>query len=285
MESLFYVQSHYGLKILLLKIPITVGAFFTVAFLSSLLSEKAHKTQKELFAMEEHIKRVEKMAAVGEMAAGLAHEIKNPLASIMGSIHLMTENQYDDPDREHLARIILREGDRLATLTSNFLLFAKPTTVSSQEIKIEKAVAEIIELFDKDPLIQNRIEIYQNCHSGASIHMNPDHFRHVMSNLLINAAEAIDGPGEITVQTQREQNNIACLSITDTGCGIAPRALKTIFNPFFTTKPNGTGLGLSIVHRILDSYHIRLDVNSQLDMGTTISLRYNPSAMPTRHNG
>jgi two-component system sensor histidine kinase PilS (NtrC family) len=272
----FFMEPIYGWMFLLFKIPITIVAFFAVAFLSSVLAEQAQGTKKELLAMEEHIKRVEKMAAVGEMAAGLAHEIKNPLASIMGSIHLINENQRYDPDQEHLAGIILREADRLTALVNNFLLFAKPPSISAKVIKIEQAVAEVVELFENDPSIQDRVEIIQNCHSTASTHMDPDHFRQILSNLLLNAAEAIKGYGKITIQTHLTPNRPIRLSIADTGCGIPPVNLKTIFNPFFTTKPKGTGLGLSIVHRILDAYHLRLNVDSQIHSGTTVSLLFEP---------
>ena len=268
------IHPEYGWKYLLYKIPITIGAFYAVAFLSSLLAEQAAKSRQELLAMEAHFKRVEKMAAVGEMAAGLAHEIKNPLAAIMGSVHLIHESRHDEPDHDRLTKIIMREGDRLTTLVNNFLLFAKPPQVSHKVIEIEKAVSEVVDLLEKDPLIQRRIRIVQKCHPDVHAQIDPDHFHQVLSNLLLNSAESIPSSGRIIIQTHRESPQRVRLSVADTGCGISPQHLKTIFNPFFTTKPNGTGLGLSIVHRILEAYNIRLDVRSYPQGGTIFNLLF-----------
>ena len=107
---------------------ITMIACFAVAFLSSLLAEQARKTKKDLLAMEEHVKRVEKMAAAGELGAGLAHEIKNPLASLTGSIQILKEEISYDQKHDRLMQIVLREADRLSSLVNNFLLFAKIST-------------------------------------------------------------------------------------------------------------------------------------------------------------
>jgi two-component system sensor histidine kinase PilS (NtrC family) len=256
------------------KLMITMLACFAVAFLSSLLSEQTRKSKEELRTMEGHVKRVEKMAAIGEMAAGLAHEIKNPLASLTGSIQLLKEDMRYDSDHARLMQIILREADRLSSLASNFLFYARPPAGKVEPIELDRALLETAELFEKDASNNGRISTIKNVSSDVWITMDPGHLHQILWNLLLNAAEAIDGEGQIGIDMFPLKNRQACVKITDNGCGISPEALKSIFDPFVTTKPNGTGLGLSIVHRILEAYDAWLNVESELNMGTTVTLNF-----------
>jgi two-component system sensor histidine kinase PilS (NtrC family) len=258
----------------LYKVLITMVACFAVAFLSSLLSEQTRKTKKELQAMEDHVKRVEKMAAIGEMAAGLAHEIKNPLASLSGSIQLLKEDIRYDPDHDRLMQIILREADRLSLLVSNFLLYARPPAGKVEPVELDKVLIETTELFEKDGSTDGRISTITNIESGIWIEMDPVHLRQILWNLLLNAAEAIDGAGKISIEMHGERNKDAWVEIIDDGCGMSKKTLKSIFDPFFTTKSSGTGLGLSIVHRILQAYDSRLDVDSEPSKGTRVTLKF-----------
>ncbi|MBW1696313.1 MAG: two-component sensor histidine kinase [Deltaproteobacteria bacterium] len=256
----------------LFKILMTMLACFAVAFLSSLLSEQARRTKKDLLAMEDHVKRVEKMAAIGEMAAGLAHEIKNPLASLTGSIQMLREDLPYDTDHERLMQIVLREADRLSSLVNDFLLFAKPPAGKVELIELAAALTETIELFEKDRTSQGRITMTKNFIPNVWIEMDITHLRQILWNLLLNAAEAIDGEGCIDVKMIWLKNRYVGIQINDNGCGISKEALRLIFDPFYTTKPNGTGLGLSIVHRILESYKGWLEVESTLEKGTTVTV-------------
>ena len=258
---------------LLYKVMITMIACFAVAFLSSLLSEQTRKTKKELQAMEDHVKRVEKMAAIGEMAAGLAHEIKNPLASLSGSIQLLKEDIHYDPDHDRLMQIILREADRLSLLVSNFLLYARPPAGKVEPVELDKVLIETTELFEKDGSTDGRISTTKNIESGIWIEMDPVHLRQILWNLLLNAAEAIDGVGNISIEMCGLRNKEAWVKIIDDGCGMSRETLKSIFDPFFTTKTSGTGLGLSIVQRILQAYDSRLDVDSEPNRGTSVTLK------------
>jgi two-component system sensor histidine kinase PilS (NtrC family) len=259
---------------------ITMTACFAVAFLSSLLSEQTRKTKQELRTMKGHVKRVENMAAIGEMAAGLAHEIKNPLAALTGSIQLLKEDMRYNSDHARLMQIILREADRLSSLASNFLFYARPPAGKVESIDLSRAVLEIVELFEIDGSNNGRVKTTQNVSSNVWITMDPGHLHQVLWNLLLNAAEAIEGEGKIGIELFPTKTKYACVKITDNGCGISPQTLKTIFDPFFTTKPNGTGLGLSIVHRILEANDAWLNVESQLDKGTTITLHFKQIAPP-----
>ena len=274
------LASAYDWRQIFFKLMITMSACFAVAFLSSLLSEQTRKTKEELRTMEGHVKRVEKMAAIGEMAAGLAHEIKNPLAALTGSIQLLKEDMRYDPDHARLMQIILREADRLSSLASNFLFYARPPAGKVEAIDLSRALMEIAELFEIDGSDNGRVATTKNVSPDVWISMDPGHLHQILWNLLLNAAEAIDGEGQIGIEMFPAKNKYACVQITDNGCGITPDTLKTIFDPFFTTKPNGTGLGLSIVHRILEAYDAWLNVDSQLNKGTTVTLHFKQIAPP-----
>jgi two-component system sensor histidine kinase PilS (NtrC family) len=262
------------------KIVTTLAACIVVAFLSSFLSEQATRTRGELLVMQAHVHRVEKMAAVGEMAAGLAHEIKNPLASLTGAIQLLREDIRYDPDHDRLMQIILREADRLSSLVGNFLLYAKPPVGKPEPVDLERVLRETLELFGKKKTLNGRITTVLQAQPGIWVDMNPAHLRQVLWNLLINAAEAIDGHGQIRIELAGAKGQQANLKIIDSGVGMSPETLASIFDPFFTTKVNGTGLGLSIVHRILEAYNCRLDVGSTSGQGTTFSLHFHRLKAP-----
>jgi two-component system, NtrC family, sensor histidine kinase HydH len=256
----------------LYKVMVTMVACFVVAFLSSLLSEKEQRTKKKLRTMENHFKRVEKMAAIGEMAAGLAHEIKNPLASLSGSIQILREEVHYDPVHDKLMQIVLRETDRLSSLVGNFLMYAKPPAGKALPLELNKAVQETVSLFEKGKTCQNRISIFKKFSSGIWVNMDPMHLRQVLWNLLLNAAEAIENQGEIYIRVYQQKREYAVVEICDTGCGMTTDQIQFIFDPFYTTKSNGTGLGLSIVDSILKSYESRLDVESEINEGSKMML-------------
>jgi two-component system sensor histidine kinase HydH len=275
------LSQNYGWNQILYKIMITMMACLAVAFLSSLLSEQTRKTKKELKAMEDHVKRVEKMAAIGEIAAGLAHEIKNPLASLTGCIQLLKEDLHYDADHDRLMHIILREADRLSSLVTNFLLYARPPVGKVETFELDRELIETAELFEKDGSNDGRITTTKKTIPGIWVAMDPVHLRQILWNLLLNAAEAIAGEGNIHIDMYPPKNKHVCIKISDNGCGMSKETLKSIFDPFFTTKPNGTGLGLSIVHRILEAYDSWLEVDSEVNKGTTFTLKLKQINPPT----
>jgi two-component system, NtrC family, sensor histidine kinase HydH len=253
------------------KIIITSSACFAVAFLSGLLTEQNRKSQLKLQTMEASLKRVEKMAYMGEMAAGLAHEIKNPLASLVGSIQMLKEDLCYDADHERLMDIILRETDRLSSLVNDFLFFARPPAGKPEKINLSRAINEITDLFERDPAHRKRFMLQKDLPPDIWVLIDPTHLSQVLWNLLLNAAEAIDDDGKIDLRVLSLKNSLVQVQVRDNGCGMQPDIVQSIFDPFYTTKSEGTGLGLSIVHRILESYSSRLDVNTEPEEGTTFS--------------
>ncbi len=267
----------------LYKVITIIVACFAVAFLSGLLAEQNRRSRKELRAMESHVQRVQRMAVVGEMAAGLAHEIKNPLASLTGSIQLLQEELALDAQHKKLMRIVCREADRLSSLVTDFLMFARPPAGSPRSLNVSRAVEEVLDLFAKELRSAGEIHIRRDIAKEQWVLMDPDHLRQVLWNLLRNASEAIRESGEISVALSSSRDDQVTVRISDSGCGIPEDILPTVFDPFVTTKPHGTGLGLSIVHRIVESAGGRLDIESRPGEGTAVRLRLvraSPEAEP-----
>jgi len=269
-------------RYVILKILMVSLGCFAVSFLSSLLAEQVRKSRRELAAMEEQVRRVEKMATVGEMAAGLAHEIKNPLASLSGSIQLLREEVEFNEDHDRLMNVVLREANRLNSLLSNFLLFARPQARKLEKIELKKALEETVSLFEKNINCADRITINTSFLSGIWVEMDPTHLHQVLWNLLLNASEAIDGSGCIAVSMHPSGSTNVRIEISDTGCGMPREKIKLIFDPFYTTKSFGTGLGLSIVHRILETYGFWVTVDSVPNKGTTFKIELKRDEPPVR---
>ena len=239
--------------------------------------------------MEEQMKRFDKMAAVGLLAAGMAHEIRNPLASLSGSIQMLKSELQLDRSQQQLMEIILRESERLNALITDFLLFAQPPQTNKRSWEIRKVIEETIDLFVHSPSFHEGIRIHRpSTHENFQAMIDPDQMKQVFWNLLTNAAQAMFNGGEIRVHLGK-QNGISWetghsfpiqkkgkewvkISITDSGNGITGQEKEKIFEPFFTTKENGTGLGLSIVHKIIENHNGVIKVESELGKGSTFTI-------------
>jgi signal transduction histidine kinase len=275
-----FLMMNYQWNYVLYKLVITIVACFGVAILSGFLSEQERRAKKDLWAMEDQVKRVEKLAAIGDMASGLVHEIKNPLASLSGSIQVLRDEIPYDPDHDKLMEIILREADRLSTLANDFLVFARPQPGQTQVIELGHALDEIVKYFVTDSRRNKRIAVSKEFSEGIFIEIDPEHLRQVIWNLLLNADEAIENDGKIDVKMFPLNKKHACITITDNGCGMTVDTLQSIFDPFFTVKSKGTGLGLSIVQRIITSYNGLIDVKSKTGQGTTFTVKLNRVLKP-----
>ena len=253
------------------KTLLVIVACFAVSLLSNYLVEQARKAKKELKAMRDHVSRVDKMASLGEMAAGLAHEIKNPLASMTGSIQLLRQESFGDPDQDKLMEIVNREANRLSNLVNNFLLFAKTPGGQLQPVSLTKEIKETLVLLEKDGA-HHDVDITKELKPDLWVEMDPVHLRQVLWNLLLNAVEAVEEDGRVIIRTIPKDDFIT-VEIVDNGIGIDKGNLERIFLPFYSNKPRGTGLGLSIVHNLLEGYNSRLDIQSAPGQGTTVTFR------------
>jgi two-component system sensor histidine kinase PilS (NtrC family) len=170
--------------------------------------------------------------------------------------------------------IVLRETDRLSSLVNNFLTFARPVAGQSQFVNLGDALNEIVTLFEKDDSVDQRVKTDLDIASDAIIEIDPLQLHQVVWNLLLNAAESISGEGTIRISIQKHNNDRVKVEIADDGYGMDAQTIKSIFNPFFTTKPKGSGLGLSIVYRILETYDCRMDVQSKPGAGSIFSMYF-----------
>jgi two-component system sensor histidine kinase PilS (NtrC family) len=238
--------------------------------------------------MEEQMKRVDKMAAVGLLAAGMAHEIRNPLASLSGSVQMLNTELNLDDRQQRLMEITLREAERLNILITDFLLFAQPPQTHKILTSIGRVLEETLDLFIHSPSFRNGIRILRpSGKEKIQASIDPDQMKQVFWNLFINAAQSMSNGGKIEIQLGKGKTPGGTslslssplmakewikISITDSGNGIALEEKEKIFEPFFTTKENGTGLGLSIVHKIIENHQGSIKVKSELGRGSTFTI-------------
>ena len=216
--------------------------------------------------MQRKIERNKRLAFVGEMAAGLAHEIRNPLASISGPIQMLSKNlRLDETDRK-LMQIILRGKDRLDGFVKDFLLLARPKQSERRDINVEFIIDDLLESLRFSPEWREDIEVIKNLCNQASIYGNKAEIRQVIWNMILNAIQAMPEGGNLKIETREVFNDTKEyleIRISDNGCGIEENNLNKVFEPFYTTKKNGTGLGLAIVNRIVESHMGKIKIRSK----------------------
>ena len=228
--------------------------------------------------MEDRVKLSEKQAAFVRIAAGMAHEIRNPLASLRGATELLSETSSGLGNQKKLLGIVIRESDRLNSLLGDFLL-----TVSSQQPKkarvmLTNLVEETVDLFASEPRIRLGVSLETLIHKGVEIEGDSTRLRQAVWNLLANALDATPDSGVIRVVLESESGQ-AILKVEDSGLGIPPEIRDRIFEPFTTTKGKGTGLGLSLVLSIVEAHNGTVEAESASGTGSLFIVRL-PLASP-----
>jgi two-component system sensor histidine kinase HydH len=255
-------------------VPMEIGA-------SSLEDEKGtflgyvilFKDLSEVRSLRREIERSRRLASVGRLAAGVAHEIRNPLSSIKGFATYFRERYRDTPEDQQTANIMIQEVDRLNRVVSQLLEFARPVSVSPKPTSLENLVADSIKLIEKQA---QEKQITVKRHNSAQVDeviIDPDRMNQVLLNLYLNAIESMQPGGElgVTILNNGETKNSE-IQVSDTGCGIQKEDLSRIFDPYFTTKSSGTGLGLAIAHNIIEAVGGQIKVESRMGKGTTFSI-------------
>ncbi|MDG5469516.1 ATP-binding protein [Deltaproteobacteria bacterium IMCC39524] len=210
----------------------------------------------EYKALEEQLKRSDRLAAVGRLASGLAHEIRNPLASISGSVQLLLEDEKVSEEDRLLMNIVVKEADRLSSLLSDFLNFARPSALQLELIDISALLDELIALINASGQFQG-IAIEKDYQGPIQMNVDPQKMHQVFWDLLINAGDAARPEGRVRIEVNAAQGEIV---IEDTGAGIANVDRDRLFEPFFTTKDKGTGLGLANVYANVEAHRGRIYV-------------------------
>jgi two-component system, NtrC family, sensor histidine kinase PilS len=235
--------------------------------------------------MEEEVKRKKWLAAVGEMAAGIAHEIRNPLASISGAMQVLKKEKALDQENKHLMTIALNETDRLNSIVTSFLFYARPAQLNKKQCDLHVLLSETLDLLQKSSDFRAGVKVHSRfANQKIRVDVDLDQMKQVFWNLAINAVQAMPDGGELDVTTQRvipkrrtdqedpTRRSWVRIGFKDSGDGISEENRDKIFYPFFTTKDKGSGLGLSIVHRIIEDHGGRIHVQSQVLAGTTVSV-------------
>jgi two-component system sensor histidine kinase PilS (NtrC family) len=223
--------------------------------------------------LEEVLKNKEKLAAIGALAAGIAHEIRNPLASISGSVQLLSMQAGTDEDKK-LFNIVIRETDRLNLLISEFLDYAKPLPKPTDRMSLTALIVEVLELVSYNKKLRSDVQQERIWEGEVFVHGYKDKLKQAFLNIIINAYQAmdkVDAP-KLMVRIARDQGQVV-LRIRDSGSGMKEETRRRIFEPFFTTKSQGTGLGLAVTHKIFEGHEASIIVESEEGKGTEFVIK------------
>lgn len=220
--------------------------------------------------MEERMRQADRMAALGRMAANIAHEIRNPLASLTGAVEALDAGSPSE-ERERLARIVARESDRLNQIIKSFLEYARPEPLSVKPVDVVEIVNDVLILLEHRPL-PSGVVVTRDFPPTLAWRLDPDRFRQALWNLCLNGIEALGDGGELRVTLAIHDGRLD-VSVSDTGRGIEATDLAHIFEPFFSAKPGGSGLGLALVHGIVKDHGGTIEVRSERGRGTTLTMK------------
>ncbi|CAN5425962.1 ATP-binding protein [soil metagenome] len=226
--------------------------------------------------LEFAMRQSEKMAAVGQLAAGIAHEIRNPLASMSGSIQLLDAGfSSEQAEEKKLMRIALREIDRLNNLITEFLDFVRPELIKDDPVDINVVLRDVLEMAKMNKNLRAEIRQVVQLNATQTIPGHRDKLKQAVLNIVMNAYQAMSDSVDPSIEVKSEdRENTVVVTIRDHGCGIDEVGLRRIFEPFHTTKPRGTGLGLAITHKIIENHSGRIYVESSKGSGTEFTLEF-----------
>ncbi|MFH0787520.1 MAG: GAF domain-containing protein [Pseudomonadota bacterium] len=267
------------------KRPITAEDLYLLSLLAhqaGLALENARlydfieKTNQDLKAARERLFESEKMVAVGEMASGLAHEIRNPLVSIGGFVRRLNKKYQDDPQVQSYFQVIINEVERLEKILNEIMDFSQDPRGTYKEWDLNRIVEKALGLIQKE-LDDCKIVVQKECGQVPTIFGDDRQLRHVFYNLFLNSCQAMPQGGLMTLRTflnkGPDRSWVVC-EIKDTGGGIPLELLHNIFNPFFTTKDQGSGLGLSIVHKIITRHQGEVDIDNRPGEGVSFLIKF-----------
>ena len=222
-------------------------------------------------ALEETSRRQDRLAAVGRVAAGIAHEIRNPLAAMRGSIQVLRSEMNGDPGQAELMEIVLRESDRLNHIITDFLTYARPRPVALADTDLREPLHETLTLLRHSPETHDE-HTFEEDFPNEPIRAQADAagLRQVFWNLSRNALAAMPAGGTLRVELRPTNYGCVRITFTDTGAGMSPVQVERLFEPFSSSTTGGTGLGLSIVYQIIRDHGGTINVRSREGHGTTI---------------
>ena len=228
----------------------------------------------EIRRMKTEIARSRHLASLGSLAAGVAHEIRNPLSSIKGFATYFRERYRDNPEDEKTAGIMIREVDRLNRVISQLLDYARPMTMALRETQLQDTIRHALRMIERQAG-ETGITLQADLPADVpAAGVDPDRMQQVLLNLFLNALGAMEGGGVLSVTLGESSDGRIRIEVRDTGVGIAPGDMGLIFDPYYTTKPSGTGLGLAIVQKIIDAHNAEIHIASTPGQGTTVTILF-----------
>ena len=232
------------------------------------------KDLSEVRSLKKEIEVSQRLASVGKLAAGVAHEIRNPLSSIKGFATYFGERYKDVPEDKNISEIMIKETDRMNRVVGQLLEFARPVAISLRPVTITPYIENSVKLVELKAQKSN-VQLYTTIlNMPETILIDMDRLNQVLLNLYLNAIEAMEKGGELTVSVcPSTSDGMFTINIIDTGTGIPQDNLAHIFDPYFTTKSSGTGLGLAISHNIIEAHHGNITIASHERSGTMITIR------------
>ncbi|MCA9445835.1 MAG: PAS domain S-box protein [Candidatus Omnitrophica bacterium] len=236
----------------------------------------------QLRLLEERVRRSDRLTALGELAAGVAHEMRNPLATMRGFLQLLP-SEYEDPDfREECSTRLIDEIDRLARLTDDLLELSRPIQPDDRATDLRQLLREVVGEHS-ETMASEGIQIHDRLEEVPPLPLDRDRLKQVLLNLIINSRQALPDGGNLSVFSgvkretwgqEDEERDLVFVAIVDDGMGIDPKHMDSLFDPFFTTKDRGTGLGLALCHRIVEEHGGVIRVESSPGKGTSFSLYF-----------
>lgn len=243
-----------------------------VAWVAGALVESERKQRAKLKEAQEELILANKFKVLGELASGMAHEIRNPLGSIQGSLEIIKDDYKEGDKKAEFLNILFKEIKRLNRVVTDFLSYARPSKPALVSCDLNQLIQESISII-KPEADKKQIALRTHFNSKLpQIQADPSQLKQAFLNLLLNSLQALDSSGEISVSSE-VNNGWITVEIQDTGPGISPENLAKVFTPFFTTKKEGVGLGLGIVERIVQNHKGKISVESQIGKGTFFTIQ------------
>jgi len=245
-----------------------------MSFISSILPQAGIAMENALLFKEQRerlrrMSRADRLATIGELAAGAAHEIRNPLTAIKSTLQYLQSKHGDETSRKLLAAAI-QETDRIDEIVSALLSFSRPTEIRKERHDLREILEEGLDLISFEARTHKVAVRREFPEAPLSIQGDKSQLKQLFLNIFLNALQAMPNGGEMKVEARRKEGQKAVVAVADTGEGIPEENLDRIFDPFFTTKKSGTGLGLSIGYNIAKSHRGEIEVKSRVGQGTTI---------------
>ncbi len=222
----------------------------------------------EIKKIERQLKEKENLALIGQMLAGIAHEIRNPLASISGSVQFLRQELKLAPDYQNLMSIVVKESERLSRSLEDILNFSKTKTLNIAEFDLVPLVDEVLEMVTRN---YPEVRFYRKYSPGHDVRADRERIQRLVWNIITNALKAVGDSGEIEITVYRH-NGAVILSIRDNGVGMSREEMARMFTPFFSRFTAGIGLGMFLVKRIVDDHGFRIDIQSEKNKGTEVSV-------------